>query len=283
MVRLNELIQKISEARTFYSPYGGKSAKDAFYVSKGIFRPSDNAVERYVTNISYGIGSEGKGSRRSSSVTNTDTVRSGGTTISSLVQQGRISPRKTGTQLLKNRRTRITEEKLRVFDFDDTIAKSKSRVLVTDKRTGKSKKLTPAQFATFKPKRHHEMNYDEFDNVIKPKRVTEIHKILQNLAKKKRNFMILTARANKAKKPIRAYLEKHGLFHPDRVRITTVANPDPKAKSRAISKHLNTGKYTHVEFFDDSAPNVEAVASLKDKYPHIRIRSRQVHYSEKMK
>ena len=112
-------------------------------------------------------------------------MRSGGTTISSLVQQGRISPRKTGTQLLRNRRTKITEEKLRVFDFDDTIAKSKSRVHVTDRRTGKTKKLTPAQFATFKPKKHHEMNFDEFNHVIKPKRVKEIHKILQNLAKRR--------------------------------------------------------------------------------------------------
>jgi hypothetical protein len=95
--------------------------------------------------------------------------------------------------------------------------------------------------------------------------------------------MILTARGNKAKKPIRKYLEKEGLFHPERVRITTVGSSDPQAKSKVIAKHLNTGKYTHVEFFDDSGPNVEAVASLKDTYPHIKIRSRQIHYAERKK
>jgi hypothetical protein len=282
MVRLNELISKISEAKTFYSPYGERDAKSAFYTSKGLFRPSNDAVERYMTNLSWGIGPEGRGSRRSSDVTNRSTIKDIATTISSLVQSGRISPRRNDKDLLQ-RKTRITEEKLRVFDFDDTVTKSKSRVTIRNKKTGKSRKITPAQFAKYKPKSHEETDFSEFDHVIKPKRVKEIHSILKNLAKKKRSFMILTARGNKAKKPIKQYLEREGLYHPERVRITTVSSSKPESKSKVIAKHLNTGKYSHVEFFDDSKPNVEAVSSLKDKYPHIRIRSRHIHYAEKIK
>ena len=38
----------------------------------------------------------------------------------------------------------LLEKKLRVFDFDDTLVKSNSKVYVTNK--GKKKTLTPGQF-----------------------------------------------------------------------------------------------------------------------------------------
>lgn len=177
----------------------------------------------------------------------------------------------------------ISEEKLRVFDFDDTVATSKSKVILKNKKTGKTKKITPAQFAKYKSNKKETTDFSEFDKVVKPKRVKQIHNIIKRLASKERPFMILTARGNKAKKPIQKYLEKHGLYHPDRVRITTVGSSSPEAKSRTIAKHLNTGKYTHLEFFDDSDLNVNAVKALKDKYPHINVRSRLVKYAEKHK
>lgn len=282
MARLVEKYKKILEARTLYSPYGESNAIRAFRISKGEYRPTSSAVERFNTNISYGIGPEGKGSRRSQDVTNRMTINDYGKTVGELVRNGKINPRKRASDYLK-RKIRINEEKLRVFDFDDTVATTKSKVILKNKKTGKTKKITPAQYATYKPTRHEERDFSEFDAVIKPKRVKEIHNIIKKLAKKKRSFMILTARGNKAKKPIRDYLKKHGLYHPDRVRISTVGSSDPEAKSKKIEKHLNTGKYTHLEFFDDSGPNVEAVAGLKKKYPHVRIRSRKINYSEKHK
>ena len=39
----------------------------------------------------------------------------------------------------------LTEKKLRVFDFDDTLVKSNSKVYVINK--GKRKTLTPGEFA----------------------------------------------------------------------------------------------------------------------------------------
>ena len=56
----------------------------------------------------------------------------------------------------------LLEKKLRVFDFDDTLVKSNSKVFVINK--GKKKTLTAREFAIYKQKPG-----DEFDflNLIK--------------------------------------------------------------------------------------------------------------------
>lgn len=111
MVRLNQLIQKISEARTYYSPFGGRSAIAAFRLGQGEFRPTNNAVQRFKNHISYGIGPEGRGSRLSTDRTNRDTLNDIGTSVSELVSSGKIPPRERNRT---NRKTKITEEQLRI-------------------------------------------------------------------------------------------------------------------------------------------------------------------------
>ena len=49
----------------------------------------------------------------------------------------------------------LLEKKLRVFDFDDTLVKSNSKVYVTN--NGKKKTLTPGEFAIYNKK-----DVDEF-------------------------------------------------------------------------------------------------------------------------
>ena len=44
----------------------------------------------------------------------------------------------------------LFEKKLRVFDFDDTLVKTTSFIYVTNK--GKTRKLTPGQYAVYKEK-----------------------------------------------------------------------------------------------------------------------------------
>jgi len=111
MVRLNQLIQKISEARTYYSPFGGKSAIDAFRLSQGEFRPTNSAVNRFQAHVSWGIGPEGRNSRLSTDRTNRGTLNDIGTSVSELVSSGKIPPRERNRT---NRKTRITEEQLRI-------------------------------------------------------------------------------------------------------------------------------------------------------------------------
>lgn len=104
MVGLNKIIEKISEARTYYSKYGENDAIRAFRTANGEFIQSSDAVERFNNRVSYGIGTEGRGSRRSQDVTDRmSIIRS---TIGDLIRNGKIPPRKT-TYL--DRKTKISE------------------------------------------------------------------------------------------------------------------------------------------------------------------------------
>ena len=56
----------------------------------------------------------------------------------------------------------LLEKKLRVFDFDDTLVKSNSKVFVINK--GKKKTLTPGEFAIYKQKPGDEFDFSEFES-----------------------------------------------------------------------------------------------------------------------
>ena len=75
----------------------------------------------------------------------------------------------------------LLEKKLRVFDFDDTLVKSNSKVYVTNK--GKKKTLTPGQFAIYKKKSGDEFDFSDFDKVIEPKQIKAMFKVFKNIYK----------------------------------------------------------------------------------------------------
>ena len=58
----------------------------------------------------------------------------------------------------------LLEKKLRVFDFDDTLVKSNSKVYVNN--NGAKTTLTPGQFAVYKKKSGDEFDFSDFDKVI---------------------------------------------------------------------------------------------------------------------
>ena len=78
----------------------------------------------------------------------------------------------------------ILEKKLRVFDFDDTLVKSNSKVYVNNK--GKKKTLTPGQFAIYKKKSGDEFDFSDFDKVIEPKKIKSMFLFMP------KKFQILT-------------------------------------------------------------------------------------------
>ena len=63
----------------------------------------------------------------------------------------------------------ILEKKLRVFDFDDTLVKSNSKVYVTN--NGKKTTLSPGEFAIYDKKAGDEYDFSDFDKVIEPKKI----------------------------------------------------------------------------------------------------------------
>tara|TARA_B100001769_G_scaffold208835_1_gene168242 strand:+ start:1572 stop:2096 length:525 start_codon:yes stop_codon:yes gene_type:complete len=166
----------------------------------------------------------------------------------------------------------LTEKKLRVFDFDDTLVKSNSKVYVINK--GKKKTLTPGQFAIYKQKSGDEFDFSDFDKVIEPKQIKSMFKVFKNIYKASgsRRLTILTARA--AYKPVRQFLKDIGY---NDVYVVALGDANPQKKSNWVKSQIEKG-YDDILFLDDSPKNVKAVKKLKQKYPNIKMDARVVKY-----
>jgi hypothetical protein len=189
--------------------------------------------------------------------------------------------------LLENWREYINENKakpkLRVFDFDDTIAKSDSKIYITTD-TGEKITMTPEKYATHKMNPNYEYDFSEFDEVINPREIVQITNVIRNVlnAEEKkpegREIAILTARDPAAEEPIKNYLESIGL-DTSKITFELLATSLPQAKADWIAKRIDNGA-VDVLFFDDSGKNVDAVQALSDQYPDVKIKARKVRYAK---
>ena len=166
----------------------------------------------------------------------------------------------------------LSEKKLRVFDFDDTLVKSNSKVYVINK--GKKKTLTTGQFAIYKQKSGDEFDFSDFDKVIEPKQIKSMFKVFKNIYKASgsRRLTILTARASY--KPVRQFLKDVGY---NDVYVVALGDVNPQKKSNWVKSQIEKG-YDDILFFDDSNKNINAVKALGKKYPSIKLNTRLVKY-----
>ena len=166
----------------------------------------------------------------------------------------------------------LLEKKLRVFDFDDTLVKSNSKVYVINK--GKRKTLTPGEFAVYKQKSGDEFDFSDFDKVIEPKQIKTMFNVFKNIynASGSRRLTILTARA--AYKPVRKFLKDVGF---NDVYVIALGDANPQKKADWIESQIKKG-YNNILFLDDSPKNVRVVKKLKQKYPNIKMDARVVNY-----
>ena len=159
------------------------------------------------------------------------------------------------------------KRQLKVFDFDDTLARSETPVIIK-KPDGSSITLTPSQFATYKMEPSDKLDFTYFNKMITKatpiKHNVELLKTyLANPGKYK--VTILTARALAF--PISYWLKK--LTGRD-VYVVGVAGSDPMLKANYIEKEIKKG-YNDIFFIDDSLPNVQAIKDLNKKYPDVNI------------
>lgn len=182
--------------------------------------------------------------------------------------------------LLENWRKYLNESKLRVFDFDDTIAKSDSNIRITTD-TGEKIEMTPGEYATHKINPNYDYDFSEFDQVINPREIKQITNIIRNALNagtEGREIAVLTARAPESEASIRDYLESLGL-DTSKITFELLGSSNPDDKASWIANRIEQGA-TDVLFFDDSGKNVDAVQSLQSKYPDVKIKARKVRYAE---
>jgi hypothetical protein len=164
------------------------------------------------------------------------------------------------------------EKKLRIFDFDDTLVKTKSNIYIQHKDNKKST-LTPGEYAIYEPKDGDKFDFSDFEKVKQPQEIKGVTRLLKNIVRVGGSeIVILTARS--AYKPIKDYLSDIGL---DKLFVVALADSDPQKKADWIEDKIKGG-VKDVFFIDDSHKNVAAVKALSKKYPNISLKVRHVQH-----
>ena len=157
-------------------------------------------------------------------------------------------------------------KKARVFDFDDTVARTNSKVFAT--KDGKKKTLTAEEFAKQGEKLTNEgwkMDFSDFNEVVEGKKgpLFEVMKKMKEAAGE-RDMFILTARAPESAAAIHRFLKEMGIDIPIE-NITGLGNSSGEAKAQWLVDKVTEG-YNDFYFADDAPQNVKAVRDALESY-----------------
>jgi len=153
-----------------------------------------------------------------------------------------------------------------VFDFDDTLAKTKEKVIV-NMPNGETREISASEFAETAGQLEAEgaeFDFKNFENVAKDTQEGP----LADLARKRQgkfgsgDIFVLTARPNSAGPAIQKFLKSIGINIPLK-NITGLADGSPQAKVDFILNKTAEG-YNDFYFADDSFANVEGVKQVLD-------------------
>ena len=164
------------------------------------------------------------------------------------------------------RKLNKTPKKARVFDFDDTVAKTKSNVLYT-MPDGKKGKITPSEFAKkgeAMEAKGAKWDFSEFNKVVDGKKgpLFDLMKKMKEAAGE-RDMFILTARAPEAVPAIHRFLKEMGVDIPIE-NIKGLGDSSPNAKAEFIVEKAAEG-FNDFYFADDHTGNVKAVKDVLDQ------------------
>jgi hypothetical protein len=176
---------------------------------------------------------------------------------------------KTRQKALNNAAKRSYSENpkgISVYDFDDTLAFSKSQVIV--KKDGKSYMITPAEFAAKGEQllaEGAEFDFSEFNKVVKGQPGPLIPRIQKAIDKfGNNNIFILTARPVASESAIHAFMKGLGIDIP-RANITGLANSTAQAKADWMVGKVAEG-FNDFYFVDDAIKNVQAVKDVLETF-----------------
>ena len=163
---------------------------------------------------------------------------------------------------LANSKSNTKRKGISVFDFDDTLARTKSKILVT--LDGKTFKIDATEFALQSADLEAAgatFDFSEFNKVVDGKKGP-----LADLALKRQgkfgsgDIFVLTARPQEAAYAIHAFLKGIGLNIPFE-NITGLEDGRPEAKADWIIDKVAEG-YNDFYFADDAIKNIKAVSDI---------------------
>tara|TARA_B110000003_G_C16600658_1_gene515486 strand:+ start:118 stop:624 length:507 start_codon:yes stop_codon:yes gene_type:complete len=153
----------------------------------------------------------------------------------------------------------LKSKKLRIFDFDDTLVKTNSFVYVTN--SGKTKKLSPGQYALYESKKDDVFDYSDFEQLKNPKQIKQMTMVFKRIANKRdgHGLYILTARSSS--KPIRKFIQDIGIVNTN-IFVKALGSNDPLDKANWIENKIDNEGYNDIFFADDSQKNIDAVKNM---------------------
>ena len=154
-----------------------------------------------------------------------------------------------------------------VFDFDDTLAKTKEKVIV-NKADGTTIEISAAKFAeqaTELQENGATFNFDNFENVGKGTQKGPLADLALRRQGKfgSKDIFVLTARPQIAATDIKMFLDGIGLNLPLE-NITGLEDGSPQAKATWVISKTAEG-YNDFYFADDAIKNVKAVKEILDQ------------------
>ena len=184
---------------------------------------------------------------------------------------------------------------LSIFDIDDTMFTTKSRVLVKNVKGGKPIPLTPQMFNKYKLKKGEYFDYGEFKSskifyqtaIPIGKMIKKAKAIIRNATRAGSKVIIVTARADMDDRDlfIRTF-EEHGIPM-DNVYVERAGNMSNKSSAAAkqiiFRKYLQTDNYARIRLFDDHMDNLKALLELEREFPHVSFEAYLVNKEGKVK
>jgi len=164
-----------------------------------------------------------------------------------------------------------------IFDVDDTLVVTKSKIKVHNPKTGFSTELTPQEFNTFQKRPNDNMDFSDFQNpnILKGGLIIEwVFEILKRTIAKGQPVGIITARDNADL--IYDFLSHHGV-RIDPQYIFAINDPSlgftgstAEKKKEAFMKFISMG-FRNFKFFDDDKENVNIAKKLARENKNIRM------------
>jgi FMN phosphatase YigB (HAD superfamily) len=145
---------------------------------------------------------------------------------------------------------------LTIFDFDDTLIKSETEIIIQH-ADGSMSYLDSEEYARYEEKPGDKFDYSNFDKYPKnPKRISDTFKELEASLGRGDHVIILTARSNRI--PVEDFMRNHGY----NVEIITVGSVSPIAKANVVMNILRSRKYDLVQVFEDNSKNIRAIKKI---------------------
>ena len=155
--------------------------------------------------------------------------------------------------------------KLSAFDFDDTLFKTNSEVIV-NKQDGSTYSLTAAEFASHTLGKGEKYDFAQFDQVIKPEALEGLNKLKDRLAKGD-DVTILTARNMRAGNAVMKLMKEYIGKDADKIKFIGVGNSKAEAKATYLTRAIKKYGYDSVFFTDDAVNNIDVVKDVLSKIP----------------